>query len=98
MGSTKSVKSLINEKLLLRSSMINERELNDVPTKERDYMIERAMKRLGISSEWRRAVARGANYLPPAEFWRLVEDADRLAKQSKARYFVASVGKELAKL
>jgi hypothetical protein len=79
----------ISEKFLKRN--FNE-SLNGLPVKERDYMIETAMRRLGISEQWHNAVAKGACYLDGARFWELVDIAS--TKKSPAHYFVACVCKE----
>lgn len=65
---------------------------NGIETKERDYMIQAAMRRLNISSQWHDAVAKGACYLDGPRFWELVDIAK--SKKSPARYFVACCCRE----
>jgi hypothetical protein len=87
----------INESFLKETSMnINEKKVtNNLDTKERDYMIRTAMKRLGVSAQWHDAVARGACYLQGDRFWELVDHAMKARKP--ANYFVFCIGKELEK-
>lgn len=84
-----------NESFLKETSMKSMNKTNGLATKERDYMISAAMRRLGISDQWHNAVARGACYLDGAKFWELVDIAS--SKNSPAHYFVACIGKEIKK-
>lgn len=90
----KKVSMNINDKFLKRNfNDINESmKGNKLSTKERNYMIEAAMRRLDISNEWHDAVAKGACYLDGVRFWELVDIAS--SKNSPARYFVACVCRE----
>jgi hypothetical protein len=86
-----------NEKFLKRN--FNEslnKGTNTLEVKERDYMIQTAMRRLKISAQWHDAVAKGACYLDGVRFWELVDIAS--SKNSPARYFVACCCKETAHL
>lgn len=68
------------------------RKTNTIDIKERDYMIRTAMRRLGISSEWHDAVAKGACYLDGVRFWELVDIAT--SKRYPDRWFVACCCRE----
>ena len=87
-----------NERFLKKSSNDNQmnhmKGTNHLKVKERDYMINTAMKRLGISDEWRPAVARGANYIPGERFWSLVDYATK-ARKSPARCFIKCINNEM---
>lgn len=83
--------SMITDKSLKRLSMIS--DWKSLSVEER---IDRAMNELGISSEWRRAVARGANRLTCARFATLVAEAKERATSSKPRYFIKSISRELS--
>lgn len=84
-----------NEKSLKRDFNEFNDSMNEYSRDERDYMIEKAMKKLNISDRWRKAVARGACYLSGDKFWQLVEYAESPRIKSKARYFIAGIGREL---
>ena len=84
-----------NERFHKKSSNDNQMKgTNHLKAKERDYMINTAMKRLGISDEWRPAVARGANYIPGERFWSLVDYATK-ARKSPARCFIKCINNEM---
>lgn len=93
----KATSMKINESFLKETSMnINDKKAtNNLDVKERDYMIQTAMKRLGISTQWHDAVARGACYLQGPRFWELVDCAMKARKP--ANYFVFCIGQELRK-
>jgi len=68
---------------------------NNLSTKERDYMISQAMRRLDISEQWAGTVKKAANYLDGVRFWELVDISE--SKRKPANYFVFCANKELAK-
>lgn len=86
-----------NERFLKKSSNDNQMNhmngTNHLSVKERDYMIRTAMSRLSIDSQWKPAVARGANYISGDKFWSLVDYATKA--KCPARYFIKCLNKEM---
>ena len=84
-----------NEKFLKETS--NEYHMNHMnnrlSVKERDYMISKAMKKLGIIAPYKPAVAKAANYLDGDRFWQIYEYAQKA--KSPAHYFIKAINREL---
>lgn len=84
-----------NEKFLKETS--NEYHMNQMKNRlsvgERDYMISKAMKKLGIIEHYQPAVAKAANYIDGDRFWQIFEYAQRA--KSPAHYFIKAINKEL---
>ena len=85
----------INEDSFKKNLNESLKTTNNLPIKERDYMISTAMRRLHIESKWHNAVARGACYLDGVRFWELVDYAEHARKP--ANCFVFCIGRELEK-
>lgn len=97
-GSKTSMNSMtFNEKSLKRDFSEFNDSMNKYSRDERDYMINKAMRKLNISDKWRKAVARGACYLSGDKFWQLVSCAESPRIKRKSNYFIASIGRELKK-
>lgn len=73
----------------------NEKGTNKLSIHERDYMIDKSMRKLKIDERWRSTVARGANRLSGDRFWTLVEYSERA--KAPARYFIKSLNREMWK-
>ena len=94
MGKTTSNESS-NEKFLKETSSeyhMNKWK-NHLSVKERDYMISKVMKNLGIIDHYKPAVAKAANYLDGDRFWQIFEYAQKA--HSPAHYFIKAINREL---
>lgn len=66
---------------------------NGLSVKERDYMIQTSMKRLGVDPNWKPVVARAANYVSAPRFWEIADYASKA--RSKARCFIKCLNNEM---
>ena len=69
------------------------KHLNELPVKERDYMIKTAMERCRVGERWRGVIARGANYIHGNRFWTLVEYSEKA--KNPAKYLIKSLNAEM---
>lgn len=89
-----------NERQHLKSERVQMKgfkpdHLNSLPPKERDYMITMAMKRCGVTEEWKPVIAKGANYIHGNRFWIIVEYAQKA--HNPARYLIKALNAEMWK-
>lgn len=66
---------------------------NKLSVNERNYMIDKAVEKLGISERFRPAVAKAANYIDGVRFWTIFECAAKA--HSPAHYFIKAINKEM---
>lgn len=93
---TSNDQMISNETFLKKSSNESNDQMkrtNGLTVKERDYMIQTSMRRLGVEQRWKPVVARAANYVSAPRFWEIADYADKA--KLKARCFIKCLNNEM---